>query len=102
MAFVFREQPIQERIGNQTTQLIVNLNLGSYATGGVSFDALKYGESGSRGKVVDAHIGIQGGYSFEYDRTNKKIKGYVVSTGAEIGNATDLSALSVRGSFYLA
>lgn len=102
MAVTFRDQPIQERLGNQTTLLIVHLNLGVYATGGVAFDAPKWGESGSRGRVVDAHFGKQGLYSFEFDRVNKLIKVYVVSTGAEAANAVDLSALSIRGSFYLA
>lgn len=77
----------------------LHLNLGIYATNGVPFDPAVYA-NGPKG-LVQAIIPDQGGFSFEYDFPNKKIKAIVRSTGAEVANAFDLSAVDVRSTFYM-
>ena len=64
----------------------------SYPTGGEPFSLDGVSD------IMTFLIEGSGIYQFNYDYTNNKIIGYVMSTGLEIGNATDLSALTdVRG-----
>lgn len=89
----------ENRVGH-LTQLNMRLNLGTYATGGVAFDPLKYGGGPSNATTVI--VTSAGLYSFQYDYVNKLIKGFVISTGAEIANAVDLSAVDVHVVVWLA
>ena len=64
-----------------------------YATGG---EAMAFN---SFNTVAYVNAANRGGYSFEYDATNKKLKAYNPSTGSatpqiEVASSTDLSALS--------
>lgn len=63
----------------------------SYPTGGeaFSFDGIN--------SIMIFLIEGSGNYRFQYDYTNDKILAYVGSTGAEVANATDLSAVTVQG-----
>lgn len=53
-------------------KVLGTLNLGSYATGGVSVTAGLFGLS----RIEDLIIDPAGGYTFEFDKTNSKIKAY--------------------------
>ncbi|HEY8776318.1 MAG TPA: hypothetical protein VIM33_07545 [Gaiellaceae bacterium] len=75
-----------------------SFNLGtSYTTGGVPI-----GKSDMGFAVVLEHIELSqaGGRTYEFDKTNSKIKAYRNAAGAgdlaEVANATDLSAVSIR------
>jgi len=67
-----------------------SFNLATYATDGIEVAASDVGLS-----VLD-HMAIEigGGYGFEFDKANGKIKSYDGST--EIGNGVDISAYEAR------
>lgn len=78
------------------------ISLGTYATNGVAVTARNLELS----RVDELDVSPSGGYIFEYDSTNKKIKAYrqkdpAAAGGAdiplpEVGNAVDLSAITPR------
>ena len=41
-----------------------------------------------------------GGYELAYDRTNSKVKAYVITTGVEAANTTNLSGVTSRAIFW--
>jgi hypothetical protein len=55
--------------------------------------------------IESADFSPAGGYTFDYDRTNQKVKAYWVDTTtdgapqAEVANATNLSAVTTRAVF---
>ena len=67
-----------------------SFNLGAYATDGIAVTAANVGLS------VLEHMSIEvgGGYHFEYDKANGKIKAYDGST--EIADTTDITAYVPR------
>ena len=66
----------------------------SYPTGGEDFDVSDYFSK----PVINVLVFPKGGYTFEYDKDNKKVK--VFDAGTEVIDATDLSSLT--GVQYLA
>ena len=72
-------------------------NLGTYATGGIAVGANDCGLS-----VMD-ELDVQpaGGYVFEWDKTNGKVKAYLSGTAGAVLNqvgAVDLSGVTFRWS----
>lgn len=84
----------------RVTRVRVTLDT-SYPTGGYSFDPKSAVNGGHNGAVSIVKLfprwvtGATGSTTrrFEYDYTNKKIIGFVTSTGVEIGNAVDVSGV---------
>lgn len=79
-----------------------SLNLGSYATNGV---AVGKGDFNLSVGLVDLDVSPAGGYVFEWDKTNGKVKAYRENgAGAytqnqplvEVANAVDLTSVSAR------
>lgn len=80
-----------------------DITIGSYATGGLAYTPNNFGLT-SRVDILD--VSPRGGYVFETDYTNKKIKAFVTKDpgdagGAnivlqEVANATDLSLIIPR------
>lgn len=75
-------------------ELVGDLNLGTYATGGPAVDFTDVDSRLANSKII--HFGV--GYSKDmanyavWDSANSKVVAYVRSTDAEVANATDLSA----------
>ena len=77
-------------------------NLGIYATGGVAFTPATFDLS----SISQLDVANAGGYVFEWDKTNQKIKAYrqkdpAAPGGAdipmpEVANAVDLSTVTFR------
>jgi hypothetical protein len=92
-------------IKNQNSGVTVGtINLGTgYTTGGV---AVSGGQLGCPNSLVHLDCSPAGGHVFEWDQTNGKIKAYrqkdpAAAGGAdialpEVGNGTDLSAITAR------
>lgn len=83
-------------IGGGVAYTVKNLDLGTYATGGVAITAAILGT----GPIVQLLPQPAGGYVPEWDSANAKIKVYWVDTStdgapmAEVTTATDLGAAS--------
>jgi hypothetical protein len=92
-----RKRQQEDRVGH-LTHAHLELNLGSYVTGGVEIDPRTYAEGT---KIVLAVVPPQGSYSFVYDYDTQLLKVIVIATGAELANSTDLSALNIRAFFVL-
>ena len=68
------------------------ITMGTYATGGESLNLLTYlGLS----KIDSVHFESDATRRYSYDRTNAKVLAWTAA--AEVANATDLSAVTVRG-----
>src|SRR5690348_3339550 len=87
-------------IKNQNSGVTVGtINLGTYATGGV---AVTGGQLGCPNQLTHLDVGPAGGYVFEWDQANGKVKAYrqkdpAAAGGAditlpEVANAVDISA----------
>lgn len=64
----------------------------SYPTGGEAITPAQFGL-----QAIDfVLLSNNGGNDFEYDYTNNKVKARVTTTGVEVANAVDLSAVSTR------
>lgn len=61
----------------------------TYQSGGMDFDVEKYFPKIMHGVIIES----KGGYTFDYDAENKKIKAYS-APGTEVEDGTDLSALT--------
>lgn len=70
-------------------------NTGTYAAGGIAFDPRSYGFDRPVGAVflTERYVAASATRHFKYDHVNKKIIGYVTSTGVEIANGQDLSTI---------
>lgn len=75
----------------------------SYPTGGESLTAANLGLAG----IVHVQAGSAGGYVFEYDHTNKKLKAFMGDNNnaadgplIEVADTTDLSAVTCRAVVY--
>lgn len=88
---------VTERVGRgKQSRCVVALD-SSYPTGGESLTAAQLGLT----DIQTLNAASSGGYTFEYDDTNAKLKAYYgdnnnASDGAliEVPNATDLSAVT--------
>lgn len=76
------------------------INLGSYATGGVAITPQLFGLT----QLVHLDLSQASGRTYEWDQVNSKVKAYRNAAGAgdlaEVGNAVDLSATSIRFMAY--
>ena len=64
------------------------------SSGGESLDYETYIPGGSDGVLLGAIVQGEDGYFFDYNSTVKKIRAFVESTGAQVADTTDLSALT--------
>lgn len=78
------------------------INLGVYATGGVAVTARGFDLAAA---LVDLDVRPAGGYVFEWDKTNAKVKAYRENgagsytqnaTLVEVANAVNLTAVEAR------
>lgn len=79
-------------------ELVGDLNLGTYATGGPAVDFTNVDSRLTNSKII--HFGV--GYSKDmanyaiWDSANNKVVAYVRSTDAEVANATDLNSAATE------
>lgn len=77
---------------------ITDVNLGTYATGGVSVTVSQLGLSSMEDVIVRPRSSTAGGISVmttTYDTVNQKILCYD-DTGTQTSNSSDLSPLTIR------
>jgi hypothetical protein len=94
--------PAATQVVGSQRQGTFTVNLGTYATNGVAFTPATFGLV----RVDYIDIGPAGGYLFEVDYTNSKIKAYrqkdpAAAGGAdialpEVANGVDISAVTFR------
>ncbi len=65
----------------------------SYPTGGLALSGATLGLVGAV-QFLDANAAL--GRTFAYDYANSKVKAFTTSTGVEVANAVDLSAVVTR------
>jgi hypothetical protein len=69
----------------------------SYPTGGEALTAANVGLKIGIDFISFERKTVGGvAYSFEYDRTSGKLIAYVATTGAQVADTTDLSAVTIR------
>jgi hypothetical protein len=78
------------RISRHLVKRAGTVNLGAYATSGVAF-APVVGKSLLRMSIADSAAD-----EYVYDTVNQKILAYVRTTGVEVADTTDLSAVTVN------
>lgn len=94
---------IRQKLTNSSAgvrETFVNFTFSTtYATNGEAFDPATTYSSMVRGTILAVEVVPKGGWTFDWDATNKKLKAYV-SGGTEVTNAVNLSvtpgALLVR------
>ena len=97
MATIAKVLDFQDRMNNHMTRLGDYTGPLSYATGGESLPPEQLG-LGALGIILFELARNAAGtvYGLRYDATNKKVIWYVLDTGAEVANATDLTGFSAR------
>ena len=68
------------------------VNTGTYATGGFTLSAAQAAACGADGKVLWTFNDPTNTVLLKWDNTNKKFIMYVLSTGAELANASAVAA----------
>lgn len=83
-------------IGDRREHIYTFTAPGSYTTGGDALTKADLGFASTADPEFDVAIRSAGGYVFEYDHTNSKVKAYrqTAATGAlaEVSNGVDISA----------
>lgn len=98
MAASFTAEPVlMDYSGARHKVVILDGNLGAYATNGVAITPAQFGLAEFTSVRITpkaaANILL---YSFEYVWSTGKVVGLTNADGAEIANATDLSGVSLR------
>lgn len=96
---LYEDETMTEKCGHDFKIITGNINIGSYASNGVSMDLSKQIPT----KVHAVLVESDGGYIGSYDETNKKLKVYYADYDAEadgalieVADQTDLAAVNMR------
>lgn len=78
------------RVSRHLVKRAGTLNMGTYATSGIAFAPVA-GKTILKMNIEDSTLNF-----FQYDYTNSLVLAYVKTTGAQVADTTDLSAVVVN------
>ena len=92
---------VKKNVAGATNEAIVDVTFdSSYLTGGESFVVSDIAPNATAATAFDFVVAgsrtVPASNTFYYDYTNKTLMAFVITTGAQVANATDLSAATVR------
>ena len=97
MPTITKTGDFHDRTGNFSRRVAQYTGPSSYVTGGDSFPPETLGLGQIQVLLFELAINAAGTVrGLVYDTTNEKVLWYVLDTGAEVANGTDLSGFSAR------